>query len=209
MTSRARRAACRVPRAETPVVAPRVVAISDGKTGQGIADILSTAYTGPVRGIDHQFIDITPQSLSTAALTPGLFIHTGSGNDAVALLSGTNVVDGGTGSNFLTAGTGADTFFVDARNAAKDVWTTVSRFHHGDSVTFWGISPASRTFNWFDDAGAAGYTGLTLQAKSAGSPNALLTLPGFSRADLASGRLSAVFGHDTPSESNFLYVITA
>jgi len=187
-----------------PVAAPPV-SIADGKTGQVIADTLSKAYTGPVAGLATEFIDITPQNLNVTANTPGLFIHTGGGDDAVALNSGTNVVDGGAGSNFLTAGTGFDTFFVDARKVAADVWSTISKFHGGDAATVWGISP-STAMQWVDGAGAPGFTGLPLHAASAGGPTASLTLAGFSRADMASGTISTSFGHDAASGSDYLYV---
>lgn len=187
-----------------PAVMPPV-SIADGKTGQVIADTLSKTYTGPVQGLLHQFIDITKQNLDITANTPGMFIHTGSGDDAVALNSGTNVADGGAGSNFLTAGSGFDTFFVDARKVAFDVWSTISKFHKGDAATVWGISPGT-AMQWVDGAGATGFTGLTLHAASAGGPVASVTLAGFSRADMASGKIAASFGHDAASGSDYLYV---
>lgn len=57
----------------------------------------------------------TAQNLDVVANAPNLFIHGGSGDDAIAAAGGTNVLDGGGGSSFLTAGNGTDTFFVDAR----------------------------------------------------------------------------------------------
>ncbi len=195
----------------TPSPAPAVmpaVSIADGKTGQVIADTLSRAYNGPVKGLLREFIDITKQNLNIVANAPGLFIHTGDGDDAVRLHSGTNVVDGGAGSNFLTAGIGIDTFFVDARKAASDVWSTISKFHSGDAATVWGISPASAV-QWVDGAGAAGFTGLTLHAGRAGGPTASVTLAGFSRADMASGKIAASFGRDAASGSDYLYVHAA
>lgn len=191
------------PVAVPPTTPP--VSIADGKTGQVIADTLSSAYTGPVAGLVKEFIDITPQNLNVTANVPGLFIHTGDGDDAVALNSGTNVVDGGAGSNFLTAGTGFDTFFVDARKVAADVWSTISKFHSGDAATIWGISPGA-AMQWVDGAGAAGFIGLTLHAASAGGPTASVTLAGFSRADMASGKIATSFGHDAASGSDYLYI---
>ncbi len=196
------------PVVQPPAPANPPVSIRDGKTGQVIADTLSRAYAGPVQGLLKEFIDITQQNLIIAANVPGLFVHTGAGDDAIALNSGTNVVDGGGGSNFLTAGTGADTFFVDARNAVADVWSTVSKFHSGDAATVWGISPGT-SMQWVDGAGAAGFTGLTLHAGGAGGPTSSVTLAGLSRADIASGKLSATFGHDAASGSDYLYVHAA
>lgn len=184
----------------TPPPAP--VSICDGISGQAIADALSKAYSGPVAGIIKEYIDITSHSLNITANLAGLFIHTGSGNDAIAAHSGTNVLDGGTGSNFLSGGAGADTFFVDARNAAADVWSTLAKMHSGDAATVWGVSGAS----WSDNDGTAGYQGLTMHAKGANGVNASLTIAGMSSADMATGKVSASFGRDNTSGSDYLYV---
>ena len=182
--------------------APATVNIADCKTGQAIADILSKAYHGPVAGVLEQYVNITPQSLAISANKGSLFIHTGSGDDAIAAHGGINVLDGGTGSNFLSGGAGADTFFVDARKAAADVWSTLTKLHSGDVATIWGISAAS----WADNGGAAGYQGLTMHAKGDNGANASLTLAGISQADMANGKVASIFGHDSVSGSDYLYV---
>lgn len=172
------------------------VAVYDTTTGKSVADTFSQPYTGPVPGLQTQFVDITPDSLNIAASAPNMFIHTGSGNDAVRLLGGTNVVDGGSGSNFMVGGIGTDTFFVDARGVTANTWSTVSGFHSGDAATLWGISPTSFAISWADSAGAVGAKGLTLFAGTAGHPNTALTFAGLTQADLASGRVTASFGHN-------------
>ena len=182
------------------------VTIYDTTLSKAVTDTLSQPYTGPVPGIQTQFVDITTDSLNINATAPNCFIHTGSGNDAIALLSGTNVVDGGMGSNFLASGSGTDTFFLDARGATRDIWNTISKLHSGDAVTLWGISPSANVLSWSDGGGAAGYTGLTLHASAAGRPTASITLAGFTQADLTNGRLSAAFGHDAASNSDYLYL---
>lgn len=184
-----------------------VVVIHDTTTTMDVLDTLSLPYRGPVAGLQTEFIDVTTHNLNVAAIAPNLFVHTGSGNDAVALLSGTNVVDGGTGSNFLSGGTGTDTFFVDARGAVQDTWSTVTRFHSGDAATLWGVSQNATMIRWSDGEGAAGYTGLTLHASAAGQPTASITLAGFSRADLASGKLTTSFGRN--GGGDYLYLRTA
>lgn len=191
-----------------PVTQPSVnppVLISDGTTGQPVTTIAAQPYTGPVSGIAQQVIAITAENLNVLATQPNLFIHTGSGTDAIQASSGTNVLDGGTGSNFLTAGTGTDTFFVDARGATADTWSTVVKFHSGDAATLWGVSAATPA-QWFDGQGAAGATGLTLHAGAAGDPTASITLADFSRADMAAGKVTASFGHDEASGSDYLYL---
>jgi Ca2+-binding RTX toxin-like protein len=164
------------------------------------------AYTGPVAGLQHQFINITSDSLNITASSPNWFIHSGSGDDALAVSSGTNVLDGGAGSNFLTGGTGKDTFFVDDRGATADIWSTVVNFHAGDSATVWGVTPQDFTLSFVDRQGMGSFTGLTLHATAAGKPTASLTLAGFSQADMHSGRLSVQFGTDTASRSAFMFI---
>jgi len=187
-------------------VAGPFVQVYDTTGGTWVPDALTHLYTGPVPGIQEQYVDISPDSVNITAKAPNYFIHTGSGNDAVALLSGTNVVDGGAGSNFLTSGTGTDTFYVDDRGATTDIWSTVAKFHAGDTATVWGVAPGTTALNWADNQGAPGSTGLTLHATAAGRLTASLTLAGFSQADVASQRLTVQYGHDPVSQSDYLYV---
>jgi hypothetical protein len=183
----------------------QALAVLDTTLNQAVTTAPQT-YTGPVAGLQSQFINITADNLNIAVSTPGWFIHSGSGTDAITVSSGTNVVDGGTGSNFLTGGTGTDTFFIDDRNAAADIWSTVNNFHAGDSATIWGVTQAGFTLKWVDGEGAAGFAGLTLHASAAGSPTASLTLSGFTSADLSTGRLSVTYGTDAASASPYAYV---
>jgi serralysin len=154
--------------------------------------------------LQEQFIDVSSDSLNITTSTPNWFIHSGSGNDALAASSGTNVLDGGTGSNFLTAGSGMDTFFVDDRGPTADIWDTVNHFRAGDAATIWGVPPADFNLAWVDGQGAAGYTGLTLHATAAGEPTASLTLAGFTSTDLNDGRLSISYG--TSGGNAYMYV---
>ena len=162
------------------------------------------AYSGPVAGLQNQYINITTDSLNISTATPNWFIHSGAGNDALAVSSGSNVLDGGTGSNFLTGGSGPDTFFVDDRAAAADIWSTVNNFHLGDAATIWGVTPNDFLLAWVNDQGAAGYAGLTLHATAVGKPTASLTLVGYSQTDLNNGRLSVQFG--SVGGSVYMYV---
>ena len=132
-----------------------VLAVADTTTGQPVA-AQGTPYTGPVGSLQQQYINITTDNLNITATTPNWFIHSGSGEDAIAVSSGSNVLDGGTGSNFLTGGSGTDTFFVDDRGATTSIWSTVSNFHAGDAVTLWGISPSDFDLSWVDGQGATG-----------------------------------------------------
>jgi hypothetical protein len=154
-------------------------------------------YTGPVVGVQHQYVDLTPDNLLIAATVPNVFIHSGSGSDALSVVSGTNVLDGGTGSNFLTGGSGTDTFFVDDRGATSDIWSTMVNFHAGDSATVFGITPSTFNIAFADGQGAANFTGLTLHATAVGKATASLTLVGYTSADLNNGRLTISYGTES------------
>lgn len=189
------------------VTVPSVPAISvlDTTTGQPLT-VAPQAYTGSVPGLQEQYISSTSDNVNVSALSPNWFIHTGSGMDAISVVSGTNVLDGGTGSNFLVGGTGTDTFFVDDRGALADIWSTVSGFHSGDGATIWGVTPQDFTMSWVNAQGATGYTGLTLHATETGKPTASLTLAGYTSADLTNGRLTVSFGTDAASGSAYMHI---
>ena len=186
--------------------------VSDWEDGQ--------AYNGPVAGLQNQFITVTADNVNVTATKPNNFIHTGSGNDAIDLSlfggtgSGTNVVDGGSGSNFIkvsASGNSVDTVFIDNRAAATDTWSTVSNFHAGDAVTIYGVTPSAVTLDCVDNQGAARFTGLTLHVIEQGRPVASLTLVGitsggYTKADLANGHLGVSFGNDPVSGSSYLHI---
>ena len=191
--------------------APQNIAAHDNTTGADLPDT-SSAYSGPVSGITSQFINATPNSLNITAQADNLFIKTGAGNDAVALHGGTNVVDAGTGSNFLTAAGGFDTFFLDARNIPASssaagpvpgaIWDTIQDFGQSDAATLWGIGPGTALV-WQKNQGAVGHTGLTLHANLANGSEASLTLAGI---DSKAG-LSLSYG--SSGGSSYLYVKAA
>ncbi len=166
-----------------------------------------TPYSGPVAGLQSEFIDNTSDNLSVTANVPNVFIHTGSGEDAIDVshANGNNVLDGSTGSNFLVGGSGKDTFFVDDRGPSADIWSTVANFHAGDGATIFGITQQAFDTSWVDGQGAAGYTGLTLHVTASGHPTASLTLAGFSTADLGNGRISTTWGTE-PGGTPYLLV---
>jgi hypothetical protein len=181
------------------------LALFDSTNNQPVA-ATGQAYTGPAHDLEYEYISVTSDNLNVATGTPNWFIHSGSGDDAIAVSSGINVLDGGTGSNFLTGSSGTDTFFVDDRVATADIWSTVVGFHAGDAATIWGVTPQDFGLAWVDGQGAAGFTGLTLHATAPGRPTASLTLAGYSQADLGNGRLSVTFGTDPASGSAYMSV---
>ena len=178
-------------------------------TTTGVASTAAgEAYSGPVAGLQFQYITVTTDSLNIAATVPNSFIHTGSGNDAidVSRVSGNNVLDGSAGSNFLVGGAGNDTFFIDDRTATADTWSTVVNFHSGDATTLFGVTPTGFVFDWEDNQGAVGSTGLTLHAIAPGKPIASVTLAGYSKADLSNGRLSVLFSDSQGTAGTYMYI---
>lgn len=169
--------------------------ITDQTTGQQNF-ISGDGYSGPVQGLGQQLNLVTPDNLNVTASVPNVFIRTGSGNDAidVSKAGGNNVLDGASGSSFLTGGTGNDTFFLDGRNLASDVYSTVVNFHAGDNVTVFGVDAANFTLATQDNKGAVNAKGVAFTFSSAGKPNATVVIAGFSSADLTNGRLTTSYG---------------
>jgi hypothetical protein len=166
-----------------------------------------TPYSGPVAGLQWEYIYTGSDNLNVTANVPNVFIHTGSGEDAINVSSagGNNVLDGSTGSNFLVGGSGDDTFFVDDRSPSADIWSTVSNFHAGDAATIFGITQSGFDTSWVNGQGATGYTGLTLHVTAPGVPTASLTLAGLTLADLSNGQLSTSWGTESDG-TPYLYV---
>lgn len=161
------------------------IAVSDTTQNMSFLPI-TEQYTGPVAGLQQEYIYPGVDSMNVNVSSADWFLKGGPGNDALQAFGGYNVLDGGTGSNFLTGGTGTDTFFVDDRGPPADIWTTVNDFHALDDATVFGIVPNvdHSNFQWADNQGAAGFTGLTLHVFEPNAPTASLTLPGYSSADL-------------------------
>ncbi len=158
-----------------------------------------TPFSGPVSGVEYQYVDASANDLNITAGMDNVFIHTGSGTDAIDVsgVEGRNVLDGGTNSNFLVGSPSSssyDTFFVDDRSPPSDIWSTVANFKAGDDATVFGVNPNDFQQSWDDNQGATGYTGLTVHFAAAGKPTASLTLAGFSKSDLGNGRLTTSFG---------------
>jgi hypothetical protein len=186
----------------TPSNLPNLQFPLDFRISDQTSQIISTAsgvpHTGPVAGIDRDMIIATPENINVNALVKNVFIHTGSGEDAidVSAKGGINVLDGSTGSNFLVGAAlpSNDTFFVDDRNAPASIWDTIKNFHSGDNATIFGITKNDSTIATLDNQGAAGNTGLTFVFSAPGKVDARMTLVGFTSTDLTNGKLTTSFG---------------
>ena len=146
-----------------------------------------TAYTGPVAGLQHEYIWSSPDAVAISTNVPSVFLKGGAGVDAIAVTGGTNVLDGGGGSNFLVGGTGAssaDTFFVDGRGGVE-TWSTIVNFHQGDTATIFGFHPGTSTLPFTASDGADGYKGLTIHSELNGAGtgiNGSMTFTGLDQA---------------------------
>lgn len=177
--------------------------IVDGTTGT-YSYANGSNYNGTAFGPTSEFVTNTSDVLNVTALVPSTFIEIGyipgqqtaptEGGINVSYANGNNVLDGYAGSNFLTGGTGSDTFYIDDRTLAQNSWSTVVHFHAGDGVTMWGVTPSDFTTTVLDGQGAVGYTGVTIIFSAAGKPAAAVTLAGYTSADLLNGRLDVSYG---------------
>jgi hypothetical protein len=173
-----------------------LVAVSEG--GKSFVAEMEHPGSGSPDYLQWQHIAGDAAGMAMSTTTPNVFLHSSSGDDAIQVSSGRNVLDGGTGSNYLTgtaAGAGTDTFFVDARAlGGGSVWDTIVNFHAGDMVTYWGFEPGISTIQWADGEGATTGKGLTMHSNISGvGIDASMTLAGLSTADM--GSLVVSTGH--------------
>ena len=128
---------------------------------------MGEAYTGVLDYLQSQLIWNGTQGIAVTATQANVFLHGGSGDDALQVTAGSNVLDGGDGSNFLVGAMGTDgetdTFFVDARTSAP-TWSTVVNFHAGDKLAIWGFADDTSQASWAGQDGVGDFTGATLRA---------------------------------------------
>ena len=173
-------------------------------------------------GLLYQWIDTSPDAVIVGSNFGDFIVLQGTGNKAVDAAGGADVIDGGTGSTFVSGGVAgdADTFFLDGR-ASGVSWSTITDFELGrDKVTIWGwregVSKASVLFNDTDTGGAAGYTGLTLHfenllpdAAAAGTLNAnfnSVTLSGLTLAQFGASSITELNDQIT-NETNIHFIV--
>jgi len=172
-----------VPAAPIPTAAFQ---FTDGPTSGAMP---GDTYTGPVPGLDRQYLWTGTDGVALASTVPNVFMKGGTGDDALRAYAGSNVLDGGAGSNFLVGTSGADggqdTFFIDERQGAV-TWSTVAAFHRGDAVTFFGFVAGLSTEPWTALDGATGYQGATIHSELGGAGTGIdgsVTFAGISLAD--------------------------
>jgi hypothetical protein len=157
----------------------------DLTSGSDAASFSGSNYAGPVSYLQAEYDYAGTGNVVIGARVANVFIYSGPGDDALAAIAGSNVLDGGTGSNWLVGASGADggtdTFFVQS-GAGQNTWDTLLNFHAGDTLTLWGFNAASGTANWSDGSGAAGYQGATITAAfgDGSSTSATATFAGLS-----------------------------
>jgi len=170
----------------------------------------STAYSGPVDYLQHQYLWPDSDSVAIQSAVPNTFLKGGPGADALAVSAGKNVLDGSSGSNFLTGGHGADggfdTFFVDARGDSV-TWSTIVNFHQGDQATIFGFFPGTSTEDFRASDGVTGYTGFTLHSETEGPGTGVKASMTFAGIDQATAQAHFVYTTGTlPGSIGYLLI---
>ena len=178
--------------------------ISD-TTASSTSSSVGAANAGSLTYLQRQYVASGSDSVNITANIPDIFLSSSSTstNNALAVTSGTNVLNGANGSNFLVGTTsGSDTFFVDGRGTSP-VWNTVVNFHKGDAATLWGVD-SSTSLHYEASAGAVGYQGFTIHADTQhnGSYSCSITLAGVSQS-----QVTETYG--TVSGTSYLYITWA
>ena len=192
----------------TPVPPYGTYAFTDTTAGVAGVGAFDAPGAGSPSYLEGQYIYAGTDNLAVATNQPNVFIHGGTGDDAIQVGSGQNVLDGGLGSNFLVGGSGSDTFFTDARTPGA-VWNTVVNFHAGDAVTLWGFTAGVSSYYWDGISGAPGSQGATLRANIVGGAgrtgngiDASITFAGLTVAQAQALQVST----GTQPAGNYLYL---
>ncbi|MCA3358854.1 MAG: calcium-binding protein [Roseomonas sp.] len=128
----------------------------DGVATKVLADI----YSGQVAWLQYQLLGSAGGDVAVGTSRNDFFNLLG-GDDAANGAAGDDVLDGGTGSSSLTSGAGRDDFFLDGRGGTV-TWATITDWQAGERLSVWGWRPGVSKVLWVADAGAQGYTGVTM-----------------------------------------------
>lgn len=149
-----------------------------------------TAYSGPVAGIDWQYLGSAAATETISGTFQADFINGLGGTDVIFGNAGNDVLDGGTGSNYLVGGEGTDIFFTDARGGQAG-WTTIADFMPGiEQVSIFGFRPGVTRVFWEEGYGAEGSKGAT----------AFFDIDGSSQTDRSGVDFAVTFSGRTASE---------
>ncbi|MGG5818391.1 calcium-binding protein [Falsiroseomonas sp. HW251] len=164
-----------------PPQAPKFSVFTDGSVQQ----VDATAYSGPVAGLQWQFLGSSKGEV-VGASDGNDFLNLLGGDDAADGRGGNDVLDGGLGSNFLTGGGGRDVFFLDGRAPGTTTWSTITDWEQGEQLSLFGWRPGVSTLSWIARDGTPGFQGVTLHTDldGNGSIDASVTWAGKSQADL-------------------------
>jgi hypothetical protein len=80
------------------------IAVFDTTTQQSVPAV-GQPYTGPVAGLQNQYIYSGTDNVNISVASDNWFLHGGPGNDAIADYGGYNVLDGGTRASLHGIGT--------------------------------------------------------------------------------------------------------
>ena len=153
-------------------------------TGGVTSYVMSDIYSGPVSWLERQFLGSADGDVMIGTAR-NEFLNSGAGMDAIDGGGGDDVIDGGTGSNFLSGGAGRDDFFLDGRGGMV-TWSTITDWEAGERLSVWGWKPGVSQATWVENAGAAGYTGVTMHGDLDGNGviDTSVTWTGMTRAQL-------------------------
>lgn len=186
------------------------LAVQDTTTGEQL-DPTASDYSGPDSELLEQFIATTTDNIDVTAKSADWYIRANGTMDAIAVSNGVNVLDGGSGSTFMTGGSGYDTFFIDVDQMTSNTWSTVVNFHAGDAIDFWGVSPGDFKTTWLRDQGAPGYMGATLVVTRPDGVEVGVTLAGAILTGRGIFNPSLVYGRtpDLPGLAGSAYMMYA
>ena len=178
-------------RAGAQLVAPTVPAHAAGFDYTDISSGLSgsvagTVLTGNQYGIQALYTYTGSDDVAISANRSDVMIIGGSGQSIISSLGGTNVLEAGTGTSWLTgcaAGAGSDTFMADLQpNQTR--WVGVSNFHSGEWSLIEDVLPGAATWAWKDVSGYMGRPIMELDIKDNFGGETSMNFDGLKPSDL-------------------------
>ncbi len=159
-------------RAGAQMVAPAVSVPESGfnytDLSSGLAgSVAGTALVRNQYGIQAAYNYAGSDDVAISATRPDIMIVGGSGQSILSSTGGTNVLEAGTATSWLTgcaAGTGSDTFIADLQ-AGQTRWVGVTGFHSGEWSLISDVLPGAATWAWKDVSSYMGRPMMELDIK--------------------------------------------